>query len=78
MVPTPAGDGSMYMIAGPEIVSVLIPIPEEPVENCDAVTIPETKILVAVKKPTVVIPEELMFVNVALVLMSVATVPIPL
>ena len=43
-----------------------------------AVTTPLTEILVAVKNPTVVIPEELMFVRDALVLLSVVIVPIPL
>ena len=58
-------------------VSILIPVPEGPVESLDAVTIPLTETLDTVKNPTVVIPEELIFVNVALALFSVAIVPIP-
>ena len=55
VVPTPTGDGSIYITDGPLIVSVLIPIPEEPVENCEAVIIPVVLILEVVENPSAVV-----------------------
>ena len=55
----------------------MVAVPVNAPMNVGEVTIPLTEILFAVKNPTVVIPEELMFVKVALVLFRVAIVPIP-